>query len=346
MTSYSYSNLLPEDLCSTAFNLGVVISSLVRIWIIERWSWLLVAYLELTATNRELDEKRRQTQMKLQQLAQANQRKLQKKRLEHEALLAKLNRELQGEIAAKQREVTLQLPELNKILENWPLKLSPSQILEAHHGSGPLPLLIVISPPEIDFDRFGVLTQFSPLRMEKHLAQGLREFLEANYSLDNPLRPTKLLDGVWDSDRFHGGASIKALFGKLRSEPMLILESEVDGDKLNLRIAYWGVEQERYCYQTIVSGLPHRELVFALARHRGADKPDNQDLKKFSQLLIAMHCLIVGWVADAHHLIHHDVPPLLPQLLPSLIEKLLPTTISTFTKKRFAELISDLLKKH
>ncbi len=328
MTPYSHSSLLPDSLSSTIHHLEPVITNLVRIWIAER----------SLATNRELDEKRRQTQMELQQIAQANQRELQKERLEHEALLAKLNRELQEEIAAKQREVTLHLPELNKILENWPLKLFPSQILEAHQGSGPMPLLIVISPPEVDFDRFGALAQSSPLRIEKRLAQGLREFLEIHYSLDNPMRPTELLDGVWDSNRFHGGASIKALFGKLRSEPMLILESEVDGDELNFRIAYWGLGQERYCYRTIISGLPHRDLVFALARHRGADQPDNQDVKAFSQLLIAMHCLIVGWVADAHHLIHHDVPPLLPRLLPH-IQKLVPD----LTKEIFDEVVKTII---
>jgi hypothetical protein len=102
----------------------------------------------------------------------------------------------------------------------------------------------------------------------------------------------------------------------------LIIESEVDADILNFRIAYWGLGQQIYHYRTIASDFPHREIIYAIAKQRGHDKPNNDDIKDFSQFLIAWHCLIAGWVIDSHYLVHHDVSPLLSKILPSLIGKL------------------------
>lgn len=47
---------------------------------------------------------------------------------------------------------------------------------------------------------------------------------------------------------------------------------------------------------------------------------NRQDFEKLCQFLLAYHCLVAGWVADAYHLVHHDVSPLLPELLPSLLK--------------------------
>jgi hypothetical protein len=75
------------------------------------------------------------------------------------------------------------------------------------------------------------------------------------------------LGGAWDSKRFHGEASIKALFNLLKSEPTLILESEMDGDTLNFRLAYWGIGQPRYTYCSLFK-LPYRDFLAASAKAR------------------------------------------------------------------------------
>lgn len=41
----------------------------------------------------------------------------------------------------------------------------------------------------------------------------------------------------------------------------------------------------------------------------------SQDFDALCQLLTTCHCLVAGWVADIHYLIHSDSPPILPQLL-------------------------------
>lgn len=275
----------------------------------------------------------------------------------------------QLQIATHQRETALKLPEVHKIFESWPLRLSPSQILESHISHQRTPLKIFLAPPKVRFDKFDS-READISDIEFMLAEGVREFLNKHYSLHNPVRPTEFLAGAWDSKRFHSESSIKALFGMLKTEPILILESEADGDYLNFRIGYWGLGQENYYYKTIFR-LPYKEIVYESAKNRALEwkiirdelialgenleeinnigrenvinlaileksekwkekgidisklsleyQVNRQDIEKLCQVLITYHSLAAGWVADAYHLVHHDVPPLLPELLPSLL---------------------------
>jgi hypothetical protein len=284
--------------------------------------------------------------------------------------LAVYYRQTQFKLADKERETVLKLPEVHKILESWPLRLYPSQILETHTNKGRKPLKIFLAPPQIKFDKFAQANEEN-YDIELMLAEGLREFLNKHYPLHSPVRPTELLAGAWESKRFHSESSIKALFGMLKSEPTLILESEVNGDYLNFRIAYWGFGQENYYYKTICR-LPCKQIVYKSAKSRALEwrtireellllgenledinkiagdnilnlaileKAENwqakgidisklslqyhvnrQDFEQLCSFAIAIHCLVAGWVADAYHLIYHDVPPLLPGLLPSLLK--------------------------
>ena len=286
--------------------------------------------------------------------------------------LAAYDRETQLKLASYQRETALQLPELQKVLNNWPLRLFPSQLLNTPNNTKPIiPLKILFSPPQVQFTTLKEVTQALP-EVEQSLVQSLGDFLSQNYPLSSQERPTEFLGGAWESQQFHREASIKALFEMLKSEPTLILESEIVGDFINFRIAYWGFGQKNYCYKTIVSKLNYREIIYASAKRRalkwketanrllacgesleeinrlGGDnsinltilekeerwqlhgidsselaldyKVNNKDFEALSQLLITCHCLVAGWVADAHHLVNYDVSPLLPKLLSHLLK--------------------------
>lgn len=284
--------------------------------------------------------------------------------------LAVYQRETQLQVVKQERETKLQLPEVSKILDSWPLRLYPSQILESSSNQERTPLKIFLAPPQVKFDQFDRKDGENP-ELELRLAEGLREFIHQHYSLHHLIRPTELLAGAWDSKRFHSESSIKALFGMLKTEPILILESEQDGDYLNFRIAYWGLGQQQYYYKTIFR-LPYKEILEESVKNRalqwrklrdellslgediveinhlGQDNVFNlkilekaekweekgidisqlslqyqinhQDWEKLSQVLITCHCLVAAWVADAYHLVHYDVPPLLPEVLPSLLQ--------------------------
>ncbi|KYC43418.1 hypothetical protein WA1_11310 [Scytonema hofmannii PCC 7110] len=175
----------------------------------------------------------------------------------------------QLQLATYQRETALKLPEVNKVFDSWPLRLSPSQILESHSQNKRTPLKIFLAPPKVKFDKYDRREE-DILDIELKLAEGVRDFLNNYYSLHNPVRPTEFLAGAWNSKRFHSESSIKALYGMLKTEPILILESEASGDYLNFRIGYWGIGQDNYYYKTIAQ-LPLKEIVYQSAKNRALE---------------------------------------------------------------------------
>ncbi|MBV9390027.1 MAG: WD40 repeat domain-containing protein [Chroococcidiopsidaceae cyanobacterium CP_BM_ER_R8_30] len=188
----------------------------------------------------------------------------------------------QFKLAEEERETAFRLAEFHKILENWPLKLYPSQILESNkEDSRVIPLKIFLAPPnKIQLKQFDNGTE-EISGIELKLTEGIREFLNQNYSLHSQDRPTEFLAGAWESKRFHDESSIKTMFGVLRSEPSLILGSEINGEYLKFYIAYWGFGQENYYYTTIFT-LPYRETLHEAARSRALD------WKKIRDELIAL----------------------------------------------------------
>ncbi|MFQ4145367.1 WD40 repeat domain-containing protein [Chlorogloeopsis sp. ULAP02] len=184
--------------------------------------------------------------------------------------LAVFYRQTQLQIATQEQETALKLPEVQKIFESWPLRLYPSQILNSVRKQERKPLKIFLAPPKVKFDTFDTRPEEISTNVELKLAEGLRDFLGKHYSLQDIVRPTEFLAGAWESKRFHSESSIKALFGILKTEPVLILESEADGDYLNFRIGYWGIEQEHYYYKTI-SRIPYREIVKQSAKNRALE---------------------------------------------------------------------------
>jgi WD40 repeat protein len=180
--------------------------------------------------------------------------------------LAIYQRETQLKIASFQRETTLNLPEINKVYEHWPLNIYPSQILESHSSSKLIPLKIFLASPQL-LDSLESNVGNKNINFELRLAENLRTFLNKNYSLHSPLRPTEFLACAWENKRFHGDSSIKAMFGMLKSEPTLILESEIEGDNLSFRIAYWGLGQENYYYQTLAK-FSYQQILQESAKRR------------------------------------------------------------------------------
>lgn len=186
------------------------------------------------------------------------------KELQHK--LSIYHRETQLKVAASHRESALKLLELNKVLDNWPLRLYPSQLLESHSTSGVIPLKIFLASPQTLLDQWD--NSFARERkLDLQFIEGIREFINNHYSLHSPLRPTELLAGAWESGQFHGESSIKALFGMLKSQPTLVLESQIEGNYLNFRIAHWGLGQENYYYKTIAK-FPYPAMLEEAAKAR------------------------------------------------------------------------------
>ncbi|MDB9453367.1 GUN4 domain-containing protein [Dolichospermum circinale] len=241
----------------------------------------VVASLINQQTQLKLADKSQETQLKLEQLKNELKKASELEQFDRQKQLqlelAEFTRETQLKIAAQQRETTLALPEVNKLFENWPLRIVPSLILNSPVSDNRPPLKVIIAPPEVNFDKFGSATQVP--KMENTLAQGLRQFLDKNYSRHSPIRPVEFLDGAWDSNKYHGGSSIKVLFEMLKSEPLVILESEIEGDYLNFRVAYWGYGDTTYKYGTALARLPYTNILYDSAKSRAIKwKPDRDRL--------------------------------------------------------------------
>jgi hypothetical protein len=180
--------------------------------------------------------------------------------------LLRRNHQLQRELVTYQRQTALGAIAEHKRLENSPIWLVASDIL---HSSveGHIPLRVFLAPPRVQFERFVHISQTSQdfPNIELSLAEGLRQFFR-HYELAG--RKIDFLAGAWVSKSFHSEASIKALYSVLKSEPTLVLESEVDGDYLNFRTAYWGANWSSYRYESVLSHLSYREILYESAKDR------------------------------------------------------------------------------
>ncbi len=240
-----------------------------------------------TQANHEGDETQKELESQLERLRQENRQQFQsvlfeqQKLIQKELLIYKHNEQLKS--AAQQRETALQSAFAYKLVDNWPLRIVPAFILDSYHKDDYIPLRIINVPPIINLEQFGSAAKdFS--RIDKYLVEGLRNFLHQHYSLNNSIRPVELLDGAWSRKRYHGGSSIKALFEMLKSEAILILESEIDGDYLNFRLGYWDLGQTQYSYTPIISRYPYRELIYESAKNRAQKwKAFQQKLKDMGQ---------------------------------------------------------------
>ncbi len=88
--------------------------------------------------------------------------------------LANQHREALFKLAAEQCKTALQLPEVHKILDYWPLRLFPSQLLDS--TDDPKPLRIFVAPPTVQFERFdGFGKRADHPDLELALAQQLRD---------------------------------------------------------------------------------------------------------------------------------------------------------------------------
>ncbi|HEY9691193.1 MAG TPA: tetratricopeptide repeat protein [Oculatellaceae cyanobacterium] len=181
--------------------------------------------------------------------------------------ILELNHQLQRQLVIEQRQISLKIVEDQKQLENLAIWLIASDILKSESDDNIIPLRIFLAPPKFQFERFSHANNDTNIfpNIELTLAEGLRQFFR-NYSQEG--KTVDFLAGAWVSKSFHSEASIKALFSVLKSEPTLVLESEVDGDYLNFRIAYWGLNWSKYRYDPIISRLPYREILYESAKNR------------------------------------------------------------------------------
>jgi Sulfatase-modifying factor enzyme 1 len=226
---------------------------------------------------------------------QANEGKLSREHLEQ---LEIWRANLQRELSNRQRNLQLELQEIEtkltweirhfdresarikmreeKMLVQSPIWEAAKSILNNNSNNSVPHLHVFFSPPNLKYD-----TIVSPERnsiktpeMEQYLNGGLRDFF-GEYSKEN--RQVHYIGAsAWMSKAFRGEAAAHSIFDSLKSEPIIIIESSVEGDDIEINFAYWGLGYDRPIYVT-GSRFSWLELLYNFAKQRTLEWFDRRE---------------------------------------------------------------------
>ena len=181
--------------------------------------------------------------------------------------LRKLDAELQWDLRQFDRATQLQVIEKQKQLNQSPIWLTASQIIDPsrppQRGELP-PLRVLFSPLTVPGERIPNLDIKGLPDMTTFLNKELREFFDQYAQAGRPL---EFLTGAWTSKSFREEAAASSIFSMLQSEPTLILEALGEGQMFYLHFAYWGASYGKCRYKTALS-VSWREVLFEFAKQR------------------------------------------------------------------------------
>jgi len=217
--------------------------------------------------NREMEEYRQFCENARLQKRQDFEQEQLTRRLQHEQSLEAYRRETQLILSRAQLLMALELADDKEVRESFPLKTPARVILNAYknyqNNLAPIPLLVVISPPALEFEKFPNAAQgFS--RIEARLTDEVQEFCK-HYPVTSEARPVRYQGADWESKSAHGKSAVDVLHHVLKSVPTVVLESKVDGDLLRIYLAGWDVLEKTPHYEKVLT-VPWKEVLYPIAR--------------------------------------------------------------------------------
>ena len=217
--------------------------------------------------NREMEEYRQFCENARLQKRQDFEQEQLTRRLQHEQSLEAYRRETQLILSRAQLLMALELADDKEVRESFPLKTPARVILNAYknyqNNLSPIPLLVVISPPALEFEKFPNAAQgFS--RIEARLTDEVQEFCK-HYPLTSEARPVRYQGADWETKSAHGKSAVDVLHHVLKSVPTVVLESKVDGDLLRIYLAGWDVLEKTPHYEKVLT-VPWKEVLYPIAR--------------------------------------------------------------------------------
>ena len=162
---------------------------------------LVIATVANAGTLYELSKRRKmdaELKSKREQEVEAtldHQRKMQLKDWQKRFELEHKNHQRAIELIKRKEKSAQQNQEYLRMLDNWPLKNMPSQIVQFKEGAGgQTPLTVLVAPPRWKNPRAG----WDEDQIEPKIAQGLGQFLYRYFPFrsDSP-RPVHLISGTW-----------------------------------------------------------------------------------------------------------------------------------------------------
>ncbi|MDJ1175434.1 tetratricopeptide repeat protein [Roseofilum capinflatum] len=200
-------------------------------------------------------------------------------RIEHERWLESQRAQLQRELQKSQQEFSLFMAfltakinrdtdEERRILDNQPWRTPPKPLMqyyEQYRDRLPIPPLVVVSPPDVEFDRYPNAGSGLP-RMANDIEDELSNFLGCHYPERDSERPAKPIAGLWDTNRMKDGAAVLSLHYLFAAVPTIILESKVAGDLLNFSLFSWDAGQLDWQKESILFQFSHKEFIYDVQR--------------------------------------------------------------------------------
>lgn len=200
-------------------------------------------------------------------------------RIEHERWLEAQRQELQRELQKSQQEFSLFMAfltakinrdtdEERRILDNQPWRTPPKPLMqyyEQYRDRLPIPPLVVVSPPDVEFDRYPNAGSGLP-KMANDIEDELSNFLGRHYPERDSERPAKPIAGLWDTNRMKDGAAVLSLHYLFAAVPTIILESKVAGDLLNFCLFSWDAGQLDWQKESILFQFSHKEFIYEAQR--------------------------------------------------------------------------------
>ncbi|MEG4110108.1 WD40 repeat domain-containing protein [Microcoleus sp. S13_C5] len=290
----------------------------------QRYSQEMLEYAKAKDTrDREL--------LKLTVAQTARRIELQEQEQEDRLKLAALQRDLMRELQAK--DIQVKLAEIQTIWDKdtWFSKLNREEtkqiLLQQQHR-----LLILLSPPKISKRCPETFCEDLPIEM-----RSVGDFLRQHYPQQDVLRPVKFYSDYFAESI--GDIDVERLQRILSPVPTTILYSDISDYAVTFRVGFWGFlnNQEVSLFSTKV--FDWEEAKDALLASGVSEK---KALRIIRQLIVAIHKLLAGFLADLYYL---NIDPAYEPLLFKLKDELAEYGLAEEWVKPYFDILQDIQRR-
>ncbi|MGB7709486.1 MAG: serine/threonine protein kinase [Microcoleus sp.] len=265
-------------------------------------------------------------------LAQTARRiELQESEQQDRLKLATLQRDLMRELQAK--DIQIKLTEIQTIWDKdtWFSKLNREEtkqiLLEQQHR-----LLILLSPPKISKRCPETFCEDLPIEI-----RSVGDFLRQHYPQQDVLRPVKFYSDYFAESI--GDIDVERLQRILSPVPTTILYSDISDYAVTFRVGFWGFlnNQEVSLFSTKV--FDWEEAKDALLASGVSEK---KALRIIRQLIVAIHKLLAGFLADLYYL---NIDPCYEPQLFNLKDELAEYGLAEEWVKPYFDILQDIQRR-
>ena len=269
--------------------------------------------------------------LKLTVAQTARRLELQAQEQEDRLKLAALQRDLMRELQAK--DIQVKLAEIQTIWDKdtWFSKLNREEtkqiLLQQQHR-----LLILLSPPKISKRCPETFCEDLPIEM-----RSVGDFLRQHYPQQDVLRPVKFYSDYFTESI--GDIDVERLQRILSPVPTTILYSDISDYAVTFRVGFWGFlnNQEVSLFSTKV--FDWEEAKEALLASGVSEK---KALRMIRQLIVAIHKLLAGFLADLYYL---NIDPGYEPLLFNLKDELAEYGLAEEWVKPYFDILQDIQRR-